>query len=179
MTSTDLFLFVVLPYVAVGQLLPAILFYRRTDGPLAEPPGSPVLARERDGWTSRAAWAGAAALLLRRLRDARLSPLRTSLELAALAALLFASIAGVGTAILDRWGAAWYAHVLAPYLWSLARLRPDVEALASLGFWPRAHLGFAFLAMALVPFTTLPRQLARPAAALLRARPAAATGGAP
>jgi nitrate reductase gamma subunit len=212
MTLTDLFLFVVLPYVAVGQLLPAALFRARTGWPLGQQAAVPTLAAERGRFWSRPGWIGAAILLAlhllpflfpgawsalieswlrlllveltglvgglfflagiatflwRRLREAQLSPLRTSLEMAALCALLASALAGVATAATVRWGSAWYARVLGPYLWSLARLQPDLGAVSALGFWPRAHLAFAFLAMALVPFTTLPRQLAAPVRAAL------------
>jgi nitrate reductase gamma subunit len=222
MTLTDLFFFVVLPYAAVAQILPAIVVLRRAEGPLAETASSPVLARERDGWASRAGWIGAvvlillhvlplllgslwsrllggkalyvvefagliggllflvgvAAFFLGRVRDAKLSPLRTALELSALAALVLSAVGGVATAVTVRWGAAWYAHVIGPYLWSLAKLSPEIDSLAVLGFWPRFHFAFAFLAMALVPFTTLPRQLRAPLLSLFGGSgPVAATGG--
>jgi nitrate reductase gamma subunit len=221
MTLSDLLIFVVLPYMAVGQLLPAILFRRLMLGPTAEPDGSPLLHADRATWFTRAAWIGAAMLVLlhvvpflaagpfaglishpvrllavemfgaiggvvfavgvagilwRRLCSKGLAGLRTALEVAALLALVVAAVGGVLTAANVRWGAAWYTHVIGPYLWSLVRLDPSVEALSALGFWPRLHLGAAFVAMGLVPFTTLPRQLLAPVSALFGARPATATG---
>ena len=211
MTLGDLVLFVVIPYIAVGQLVPAVLFVRRGEGPLR---AVELLAEERRPFWTRPAWIGAALLVLlhtlpliipgpwralialraglvgvelagavggllfllgigiflrRRLTNPKLSSLRTSMELAALGSLQLSSIAGLMTALTSRWGSAWYAHVVGPYLWSLARLNPDPSALATLGFWPRAHIAFAFLAMGLVPFTTLPKQLGRPLRAALGA----------
>ncbi len=207
MTIVDLFLFVVLPYAAVGQLLPALLLRRKPQGPLLYAVGSEELRSERANFWSRPAWIGAAILfvlhvapflfraaweallasrarlvmvelvalvggifflvgiaplLRRRLRDQRLSALRTALEIGTLVSLLAAGAAGVITAAGSRWGSAWYASVVGPYLWSLARLSPDIAPLATLGFWPRAHIALAFIAMALVPFTTLPRQMTAP-----------------
>ena len=221
MTIFDVFFFVVLPYAAVGQILPAILFHRKAAGVAVDPAASAALESERSTWGSRAAWIGAVcmvllhvapllfaggwstlvesplrllvielvaltggllfffglgALLARRLRDERLSPVRSLLELGALVSLFAAAGAGVLTAVTARWGTAWYTHALGPYLWSLARLQPDTEALTSLSFWPRVHLAFSFLAMALVPFTTLPLQLRAPLLARLGMKPAA--GGA-
>ena len=207
MTLLDLLLFVVLPYAAVGQLLPALLMRRKPQGPLLYAVGSAELRADRATFWSRPAWVGAAILfalhvapflfrsawealvaarlrllivevvaltggllflvgiaplLRRRLRDARLSPLRTAMEIGTLASLLAAGAAGVITAVGERWGSAWYATVVGPYLWSLVRLAPDVAPLTTLGFWPRAHIVLAFVAMALVPFTTLPRQMSAP-----------------
>ena len=215
MTIYELFFFVVLPYAAVGQILPAILFHRKAVGVLADPASGPALENERSTWASRAAWLGAVcmvllhvvpflfaggwsaliasparllavelaalvggllfffgvgAILSRRLRDQNLSPLRSALEMGALWSLFVAAGAGVFTAVTARWGTAWYTHALGPYLWSLARLQPDTEALTSLSFWPRVHLAFSFLAMALVPFTSLPQQLRAPLAELIKAR---------
>jgi len=224
MTLTDLFLFVVLPYAAVGQLLPALLFRRRPQGALLYAVGSTELTAERSAFWTRPGWIGAIVLLALhlvpflfargwsaliadqnrlvvveliglvggllflfgvglilkvRLFDGRLSPLKTSIEVGALAALCGSAVAGLFTAVTLRWGSAWYTHVIGPYLWSLARLQPDVAPLAALGFWPRAHVALAFVAMALVPFTTLPNQLRAPVLALFRRRPHAAVGGAP
>jgi nitrate reductase gamma subunit len=221
MTIFDVFFFVVLPYAAVGQILPAILFHRKHTGVPSDPAAAPALESERSTWASRAAWFGAVcmtllhvvpflfaggwsalivspgrllavelvaliggvlffigvgALLSRRLRDPGLSPLRSALEMGALWSLFVAAGAGVFTAVTARWGTAWYTHALGPYLWSLAKLSPDTAALTSLSFWPRVHLAFSFLAMALVPFTTLPMQLRAPLLARLGNKPAA--GGA-
>ena len=209
MTLFDVFFFVVLPYAAVGQILPAILFHRQRAGVPADPAALPALENERSTWAARAAWLGAlcmlllhvvpflfaggfgalitsparllvvellalvggllfffglGALLSRRLRAPQLSPLRSALEMGALWSLFVAAGAGVFTAVTARWGTAWYTQALGPYLWSLAKLSPDTAALSSLSFWPRAHLAFAFLAMALVPFTSLPQQLRAPLA---------------
>jgi nitrate reductase gamma subunit len=221
MTIFDVFFFVVLPYAAVGQLLPAVLFHRKAAGIGADPAAAGALESERSTWASRAAWFGAVcmvllhvvpflfargwsaliasparlltvelvalvggllfffglgAILSRRLRDPGLSPLRSALEMGALWSLFVAAGAGVATAVTARWGTAWYTHAVGPYLWSLAKLSPDTEALSSLSLWPRVHLAFSFLAMALVPFTTLPLQLRAPLLARLGMKPAA--GGA-
>jgi nitrate reductase gamma subunit len=119
---------------------------------------------------------GIGAVLARRIRDQRLSPLRTALELAALWSLFIAAGAGVMTGVSARWASTWYARTVLPYLLSLLKASPDTEAISSLGFWPRVHFAFAFLSMALVPFTTLPRQLVAPLLGRLGRKPAA--GGA-
>ncbi|MBS2021757.1 MAG: respiratory nitrate reductase subunit gamma [Deltaproteobacteria bacterium] len=213
MTLTDVLLFVLLPYIAVGQLLPALLWRARREGALAEPAEGAPLSSERKAFASSALAAGAivigllhlvpllappvfraalarpagvllieligfagglvflsGAVLLTVRRARGPATLATSIELAACAALVCAALAGVACALSARWGSAWYARAVVPYLYSLLRLQPDTTALAALGFWPRAHLVCGFVALGLLPFTTLPRQLRAP---LRLARPPA------
>lgn len=217
MTFFDILAFVVLPYIAVGQLIPAAFWYAwraRDEGAALEP----ALADERRAWYWTGAWAalllvvllhlgatfvpglwsalvksharllavefagliaglvalfGLASALRRRIHAPGDSPLRSSLDVAALALLVLSALAGVLTALQVRWGAAWYPHVITPWLWSLAKMSPDAKALSGAPGLVQAHVVFGFLALALAPFTSLPRQLVAP----LRRRPAAAAVG--
>jgi nitrate reductase gamma subunit len=206
MSLTGVLLFVVLPYVAIGQLIPAFLFRNLVKRTLKSPELQPVLARERSDFGAWLAWIGVAVLLplhlipflfpsasltvlswrplmigvellglmggvlflvgiseagWRRMRDPRSGALRTGLELATLLAVLAATISGVVVAVSDRWGTSWYTTVLVPYLRSLFLLRPDPAPLTAMGFWPQAHVATAFLALALLPFSSYPPQWIR------------------
>jgi len=63
-TLGDVFFFVVLPYAAVGQLIPATLYRARKMGSLQEPLAGPLLTGERRAFASSAAWIGAMAMAL-------------------------------------------------------------------------------------------------------------------
>lgn len=206
MSLQAVLLFVVLPYVALGQLLPAILFRRVIIAVVHAPDLQPALAQERSAFAAWLTWFGALVLIpfhlipflfpsasltvlswrpllvavelvgwiggalflvgvalggWRRVRDPRFGRLRTGLELGSLGAVLAASVSGVVVAVTDRWGTAWYATVLVPYLRSLLLLRPEVSGLSAMGFWPQAHVASAFLALALLPFSSYPPQWIR------------------
>ena len=206
MSLQAVLLFVVLPYVALGQLVPAILFRKAVIAAVRAPEIQPALATERSDFAAWLTWFGCLVLVplhlvpllfpstsltvlswrpllvavelvgwmggalflvgvalagWRRIRDPRFGRLRTGLELAALGAVLAATLTGVVVAVTDRWGAAWYTTVLVPYLRSLLALRPEVSGLAGMGFWPQAHVASSFLALALLPFSSYPPQWIR------------------
>lgn len=73
--------------------------------------------------------------------------------------LLFFLAVQVGTGLLvalfARWGALWYAHAVAPWLWSLATLDPDVGAVAALPALVQFHVLVGFLLILLFPMSRL------------------------
>ena len=70
--------------------------------------------------------------------------------------LLLAQLAsGVAVAITYSWGSSWYAGIAVPYVRSLARLRPDVAAIAALPATVKAHVAGAWLLVAIFPFSRL------------------------
>ncbi len=103
-------------------------------------------------------------------------------------ALLLAQLAtGVGLAMRYPWGSSWFAAAAAPYLWSLARLQPDVTLVAAMPLLVRAHIVGAWLLLAVFPFSRLVHILVVPNPYLWRApqvirwydRPAEASGRKP
>ena len=100
--------------------------------------------------------AGGLALAL--VRRAAVIPVRRTtspVDWLILAALLMQLLSGVGVAVSQAWGASWFGGVAAPYLWSIARLRPDIGVVAALPLAVKAHVAGAWLLVAAFPFTRL------------------------
>jgi nitrate reductase gamma subunit len=85
-----------------------------------------------------------------------------------LAALLAQLVTGVAVAITYSWGSSWFAIVAAPYLLSLARMRPDIGAIVGLPVLVKSHLLGAFLLVGVFPFSRLVHVLQVPAPYLWR-----------
>lgn len=69
--------------------------------------------------------------------------------------LLIQIASGVALALLHPWGSTWFASVLSPYLWSLARFQPDAGAMAAMPPWIKLHVATAFAIAAIFPFSRL------------------------
>jgi nitrate reductase gamma subunit len=110
---------------------------------------------------------GIAVLLVRR---ARLRRHTTAMDWAVLALLLAQAATGVFIAYALRWGSVWYLHTATPWLWSLARLQPDVQRMAVLPAVVKVHAVNAFLLLALVPLSRLAHATRIPLAYLWRTR---------
>jgi nitrate reductase gamma subunit len=103
-----------------------------------------------------------AGLLLRRWLNPRLrvvtSPMDIVIEL-----LLLAQIAlGCWTALEFRWGSSWFASDLAPYLWSILSLDPQIAAVSTMPVVVQLHIVGAFVIVLLFPFTRLAHILVAP-----------------
>lgn len=83
--------------------------------------------------------------------------------------LLFVQIlSGVAIALVHPWGAGWFASILTPYLWSLARFQPDASAMAAMPLLVKAHVATAFAIVAVFPFSRLVHVVAVPNSYLWR-----------
>jgi nitrate reductase gamma subunit len=80
------------------------------------------------------------------------------------ALLLIQVTSGVYTAATASWGSSWFAAVVAPYLWSLVWLRPDVAAVAALPLIVRVHILSAFLLVGAFPYSRLVHIVSAPIA---------------
>jgi nitrate reductase gamma subunit len=98
---------------------------------------------------------GLAVLAFRRLRNPRVQAVTTTVDLAILGILLVQVVLGLLTAGLHRWGAQWSTGTAAPYLWSLATLRPDPALVVDLPALVQAHMALAWVLIFLVPFSRL------------------------
>jgi nitrate reductase gamma subunit len=98
---------------------------------------------------------GLTTAIVRRASIATVRVTTTPLDWIVLCALLVQIASGVAVAIAYSWGSSWFAAVASPYLWSLARLRPDVAAMAALPFVVKAHVIGAFLLVGIFPFSRL------------------------
>jgi nitrate reductase gamma subunit len=69
--------------------------------------------------------------------------------------LLIQSVTGVATAVLHPWGSSWFAATASPYLWSVAKLNPEINYVVALPWLVKLHIINAFLVIGFFPFTRL------------------------
>jgi nitrate reductase gamma subunit len=111
---------------------------------------------------------GLGILFLRRMGNERVRMVTTRMDIA-IELLILAQIAlGIWIAIGHRWGSAWFASNLAPYLWSLVKLNPQVEAVSSMSTAIVIHVIVAFVILLMIPFTRLVHFLVVPLSYLSR-----------
>jgi len=71
-------------------------------------------------------------------------------------------VSGLGVAIVHGWGSSWFATNLTPWLWSLARLDPQIEFVTALPWLVKLHIVNAWLLFGFFPFTRLVHVLVVP-----------------
>jgi len=69
---------------------------------------------------------------------------------------------GIYVAVFHPWGSTWFASVMAPYLWSILTLQPDIAAISEAPFAVQLHVVNAFLLVLVFPFTRLVHVLVTP-----------------
>lgn len=111
---------------------------------------------------------GLVVLIIRRVTNARIGAVTSTMDVALLLVLLVQVVAGLWTAIFYRWGSSWYAGFAVPYLWSILKLSPDISLVSNLPFMVQLHIVGAFLLVALLPFTRLVHLLTFPITYLWR-----------
>jgi nitrate reductase gamma subunit len=99
---------------------------------------------------------------VRRASDARLRVVTSAADWIVYALLLIQIALGVIVAVRHPWGSGWFATIAAPYLWSLVRFAPDVTAMAAMPPLVQAHVVFAWLLVAIFPFSRLVHVLSVP-----------------
>lgn len=105
---------------------------------------------------------GLVALISRRLSDPKLKIVTSRADWVLVALLVFQVVAGIYIAMFHRWGSSWFAGVMAPYLWSLVKLQPNVEYLIELPLMVKLHVLNAWAIIAFFPFTRLVHVLVIP-----------------
>jgi len=70
-----------------------------------------------------------------------------------LSLLFLATLSGLVTAVLYRWGSSWAIGTVTPYLRSLARGEPATALVQQMPFLVRLHVFTWFALLAVVPFT--------------------------
>lgn len=106
--------------------------------------------------------AGMILLILRRLVDSRLRKLTTTMDWILEGVLLFEILFGIAIAFSHRWGSAWFAAVLTPYLKSVFTLNPDMQAVSAIPWMIKVHIFGFYLLLILFPFTRLVHVLVYP-----------------
>lgn len=127
------------------------------------------------------AGAGLLVLIARRVVTAAVRGITGTLDWVVYGLLLVQIASGVAVALVHPWGSGWFASVLTPYLWSLARLQPDAGVMAAMPLLVKVHVATAFVVVAVFPFSRLVHIVAvpnrylwrRPQVVRWRRRPAA------
>ena len=114
------------------------------------------------------ALAGLIVLALRRIFSAPLQQITSVMDLVILGLLIVQVMLGLGVALLHRWGAQWATGTLAPYLWGVLTLRPDIDLVAAMPPMVKLHVAGAFLIFALLPFSRLVHAFSLPLGYLWR-----------
>lgn len=98
---------------------------------------------------------GLCLLMIRRRAHRKISIVTTPVDWILLFMLLFQIASGVYVAIFHRWGSSWFATSMAPYLWSLIKLNPDLNFIIGMPLMVKLHVFNAFAIVAFFPFTRL------------------------
>lgn len=128
--------------------------------------------------------AGLVAAMVRRRTNHKIAIVTTWSDWVILTLLLLQVISGIGVAMMHPWGSSWFAMAVTPYLWSVARLNPDMTVVSVMPPMVKWHIVNAFLVIGFFPFTRLVHILVAPNPYLWRRpqvvrwyrRPAAAKG---
>lgn len=94
-------------------------------------------------------------LFIRRVTDPRVNAVTNWMDIVVELLLLFQVVLGCWTALGYRWGSSWFAADLSPYLWSIVKLNPQIEAVKAMPHVVQFHIIGAYLILLLVPFTRL------------------------
>jgi nitrate reductase gamma subunit len=105
---------------------------------------------------------GLSVLIVRRVTNARIQAVTTSMDLAVVTLLLAQVVVGLLSSLQYRYGSAWSTGTVVPYFWSLVTLQPDARYVAGFPMLFKLHLIGAWLIVLLVPFTRLMHVLAVP-----------------
>lgn len=149
-------IFLVLAGHAVAGLAP------RLWASLLSAPGMLLAVETAGAAGSFLAILGLAALLYRRVTNARVQAVTTTADLAVVALLLIQTAVGLTCAATLRYGSAWSTGTVVPYLWSLVTLTPEMAYVVDLPPLFKVHLVGAWLLVLLLPFTRLMHLLAVP-----------------
>ncbi|WP_372649567.1 respiratory nitrate reductase subunit gamma [Draconibacterium sp.] len=112
---------------------------------------------------------GIVTLIYRRLAFERLKNITSKMDIVVYVLILTQVISGLWIAYFDRWGSAWFAVSLAPYLKSIFLFSPKYEAVAAMPLSIKLHITSAFIFVGMVPFTRLMHFLVYPFVYIIRA----------
>jgi len=105
---------------------------------------------------------GLVALFIRRLSSPRIRVVTTGMDIVIELLLLAQIVLGLWIALGYRWGYYWFASDMSPYLWSILKLNPQIEAVSAMPAVIKTHIVGAFIIIGLLPFTRLVHFLVAP-----------------
>lgn len=98
----------------------------------------------------------------RRFTASKIKTVTTPTDWIVIAMLLFQIGSGIWVAVMHRWGSSWFATAVAPYLWSVVKLNPDLTYVAAMPVAVKLHIISAYALIAFFPFTRLVHVLVVP-----------------
>src|SRR3972149_3034429 len=98
---------------------------------------------------------GLTALFIRRISRPRLRVVTSRMDIVIELLLLAQIVFGLWIALGYRWGYYWFASDMSPYLWSIVKLNPQIEAVNAMPLVIKAHIVGAFVILGMIPFTRL------------------------
>jgi len=105
---------------------------------------------------------GLTALFIRRMSRPRLRVVTSRMDIVIELLLLAQIVFGLWIALGYRWGYYWFASDLSPYLWSIVKLSPQIEAVSAMPLVIKTHIVGAFVILGILPFTRLVHFLVAP-----------------
>lgn len=111
---------------------------------------------------------GLIVLFVRRVTNARIRAVTTWMDILIELLLLYQVVLGCVVAVKYRWGSSWFASDMAPYLWSLVKLNPQIDAVKAMPAIIQAHVVVAYVIVLIFPFTRLIHFFAMPLQYLFR-----------
>jgi nitrate reductase gamma subunit len=108
------------------------------------------------------AMVGLCGAICRRLMFPKVRAVTTRMDWIVFALLLVQLSCGVYTAAFHPWGSSWFAAALAPYLWSLVKLNPNLGFVAAMPLSVKFHIVMAYALIGVTPFTRLVHVLVAP-----------------
>jgi nitrate reductase gamma subunit len=105
---------------------------------------------------------GLCAAIVRRFTASKVRQVTTTRDWILFALLLVQIATGIGVAIFHPWGSSWFAAAVTPYLWSLAKLNPNLSAVSAMPLLVKIHIVNAYLMIGYFPFTRLVHVLVVP-----------------
>lgn len=101
-------------------------------------------------------------LFIRRITNDRLRVVTTKMDIFIMLFLIVEVVLGCWIALGYRWGSSWFAADLSPYLWSIVKLSPQIDAVSAMPIVIKLHIIIAFLIVLIFPFTRLVHFLVAP-----------------
>ena len=105
---------------------------------------------------------GLTALFIRRMSRPRLRVVTSRMDIVIELLLLAQFVFGLWIALGYRWGYYWFASDMSPYLWSILKLNPQIEAVSAMPWVIKTHIVGAFVILGMIPFTRLVHFLVAP-----------------
>ena len=108
------------------------------------------------------AFVGIINIVVRRLKSPKSKRVTTAVDWVLYGMLSVQIATGLHIAVSNTWGSSWFAAVLTPYLWSLAKFSPDPSFVAAMPVTVKAHIVGLWVLLAYFPFTRLVHVLVVP-----------------